>query len=81
MITRPCAAQLRRCPGLLERALGANAALVTAEPVLIVQDRVQEQRMDTGLDTLSKTSLDSLAKSIYTLMGRANNQLPCPHWA
>ena len=46
-------------------------------PVLTVQDRVQEQRMDTGLGTLSKGPLDSLVKSIYTPTDRVENQLPC----
>ena len=36
-------------------------------PVLAMQDGAQEQILDTGLGTLTKTSFDSLAKNIYTL--------------
>jgi hypothetical protein len=38
---------------------------VWLHPVLTVQDRVQERIVDTGLGTLAKTPLDSLAESIY----------------
>jgi hypothetical protein len=48
--------------------------------VLTVQDRVQEQIMDTGLGTLAKTSLDNLAKSIYTLSDEGKDQFLYAQW-
>lgn len=49
-------------------------------PVVTVQDRVQEQIMDTGLGTLAKTSFDSLAKSIYTLSDERKDQFLYAQW-
>jgi hypothetical protein len=49
-------------------------------PVLTVQDRVQEQIVDTGLGTLAKTSFDSLAESIYTLSDEGNDQFVYARW-
>jgi len=49
-------------------------------PVLTVQERVQEQIMDTGLGTLAKTSFDSLAKSIYTLSDEGKDQFLYAQW-
>jgi len=43
-------------------------------PVRTAQDRVQEQIIDTGLGTLAKASLDSLAKSIYTWSEEGQDQ-------
>jgi hypothetical protein len=45
-----------------------------------VQDRVQEQLMDTGLGKLAKTSFASLAKSIYTLSDERKDQFLCAQW-
>jgi hypothetical protein len=45
-----------------------------------VQDRVQEQIMDTGLGTLAKTSFDSKAKSIYTLSDEGKDQFLYAQW-
>ena len=49
-------------------------------PVFTVQDRVQEQSMDTGLGTLAMTSFDSLAKSIYTLSDEGEDQFLYAQW-
>jgi hypothetical protein len=49
-------------------------------PVLTVQNRVQEQIMDTGLGTLAKTSFDSLAKSTYTLPDEGKDQFLYAQW-
>jgi hypothetical protein len=50
-------------------------------PGLTVQDRVQEQILATGLGTLAGTSLDSLAKSTYTLSDEGNDQFLYPQWS
>jgi hypothetical protein len=50
-------------------------------PVLTVQDRVQEQIMDTGLGTLAKTSFDSFAKSIYTPSNEGKDQFLYAQWS
>jgi hypothetical protein len=48
--------------------------------VLTVQDRVQEQIMETGLGALAKTSFDSLAKSIYTLLDEGEDRFLYAQW-
>jgi hypothetical protein len=49
-------------------------------PVRTVQDRVQEQLMDTGPGMLAKTTFDSLSKSIYTLSDEGKDQFLYAHW-
>jgi hypothetical protein len=57
-----------------------RSVVSSCHPVLTVQDRVQEQIMDTRPGTLAKTWFDSPAKRAYTLSDKGKDQFLVAQW-
>jgi hypothetical protein len=80
-MSNPAAAMTTQCVPEPSKGLSLLAQRrIWLPPVLTEQDRAQGQIMDTGLGTPTKTTFDSLTKSIYTWSDEGKDQFLYTKW-